>query len=108
MSPPNISITATSADTTIFIETFPSTPLSRRARDSLLLHRGYTAPVLSRDINADSDMEGEGATPLARRFRDSLDVARPIYQAEKARRKEKRGLKGWVRGAWYGMLIRGD
>jgi hypothetical protein len=104
-----MSTTATStSSTSTFPDVFPSTSLSRRARDSLLLHRGYTAPVLMRDMDADIDVEGDCATPLARRFRDSLDIVRPIYAESKKRRSARKGIRGWVRGAWYGIMIRGD
>jgi hypothetical protein len=61
------------------------------------------------EVNSDEDerdKEDEGS--FACRVRDSLDVQRQVYDGEKAKRREKKGIKGWVRGAWYGVLEKWD
>jgi hypothetical protein len=59
-------------------------------------------------IEEEDDEDSGSDTCLACCVRDSLDVQRLVYDGEKAKRKEKKGIKGWVRGAWYGVLEKWD
>jgi hypothetical protein len=59
-------------------------------------------------IEEEDDEDSGSDTCLACRVRDSLDVQRQVYDGEKAKRRDKKGIKGWVRGAWYGVLVKWD
>jgi hypothetical protein len=52
----------------------------------------------------EKDGDSDSDTCLACHVRDSLDVQRQVYDGEEAKRREKKGIKGWVRGTWYGVL----